>query len=120
MEDSADNSLRLEGPTLRIICLFGGFMLKKVCSSLVLFLCLSATAQSQTGRFTYGSDCSLLANLSHAELVATVHPLNRENFERFCIARGVYSCADYTALLDGLGELEDNGVLGCRYIAHAH
>ena len=87
---------------------------------MTLALIVSASAQGQAKRFSYGTDCSLLANLSHAELVATVHPLNAENFERFCVARGVYSCADYTALLDGLGELEDNGDMGCRYTPVSH
>jgi hypothetical protein len=81
------------------------------------FISLPSTVSAEgEKRFSYGSDCSLLAQLTHAELVATVHPLNAEYFERFCIARGVYSCTSYTSLLDGLGELEDNGVLGCRFI----
>ncbi len=79
----------------------------------------AGAAQETDPKFSYGSDCAQLGNLSHAELLATLHPLHQEYFEHFCVARGVYSCSDYNGLLDGRGELEDNGVAGCRFVSSA-
>ena len=86
------------------------------------FACLAGAltahaADENAQDFAYGSDCSLLLGLSHQELVATVHPAHSEDFERFCVAKGVYTCSDFNGLLAGIGELEDNGTMGCRFVS---
>jgi hypothetical protein len=64
--------------------------------------------------FRYGSSCGQLAQLTRQEIVGVIHPAHSEHFAQFCVPDGVYSCADYDALLEGAGQLEDNGQGMCR------
>ncbi len=66
--------------------------------------------------FVYGGECNQLSQLAHRSIVAIVHSEHLENFSRFCKAEGVYSCDDFTALLGGLGTLEGNGSIDCRFV----
>jgi hypothetical protein len=61
--------------------------------------------ESDEGRiaFAYGGECSQLAQLSRLQIQAVTHAVHAENFDRFCHAQGIYSCSDYTAMLEGAG-----------------
>lgn len=64
--------------------------------------------------FQYGASCGQLAQLTRQEIASVSHPVHAEHFAQFCSPDGVYSCADYDALLEGAGQLEDNGQGQCR------
>ncbi len=69
--------------------------------------------------FTYGAPCTQLSRFNHREIQAIVHSAHEEFFARFCTTESVYSCADFSAMLGGAGELEDNGLQGCRFVPEA-
>ncbi len=66
--------------------------------------------------FAYGGECSQLAQLSRLQIQAVTHAVHAENFDRFCHAQGIYSCSDYTAMLHGVGSLEENDSFGCNFV----
>ncbi len=66
--------------------------------------------------FVYGGECSQLAQLSRLEIQAVTHAVHAETFDRFCHAQGIYSCSDYTAMLHGVGSLEENDSFGCNFV----
>lgn len=71
--------------------------------------------EGEPGSFVYGGECGQLAQLTHRAMSAVVHSTHAENYKRFCTTEGVYSCEDYTPLLAGLGTLEGNGSIDCRF-----
>jgi hypothetical protein len=73
-------------------------------------------AQEQDPSFQYGGPCSQLTRLTYLEMSALVHPAHSEQFVRLCSPESVYTCADYSQLVDTFGSLEENGNLGCRFI----
>ena len=66
--------------------------------------------------YVYGGECSQLAQLSRLQIQAVTHAVHAENFDRFCHAQGIYSCSDYTAMLEGAGVLEENDSFGCNFV----
>jgi hypothetical protein len=74
--------------------------------------------ESDEGRiaFAYGGECSQLAQLSRLQVQAVTHAVHAETFDRFCHAQGIYSCSDYTAMLEGAGVLEENDSFGCNFV----
>ncbi|HYX39758.1 MAG TPA: hypothetical protein VE954_42225 [Oligoflexus sp.] len=66
--------------------------------------------------FVYGGECSQLAQLSRLQIQAVTHAVHAETFDRFCFAEGIYSCSDYTAMLQGAGTLEANDSFGCNFV----
>jgi hypothetical protein len=66
--------------------------------------------------FVYDGECSQLAQLSRLQIQAVTHAVHAENFDRFCHAQGIYSCSDYTAMLEGAGVLEENDSFGCNFV----
>lgn len=70
--------------------------------------------------FVYGGDCTQLSRLNHNEILAITHPAHGDDFDRFCVVHGIYSCSDYKALLGGAGTLESNDSFGCNFIPAPH
>lgn len=66
--------------------------------------------------FVYGGECSQLAQLSRLQIQAVTHAVHAETYDRFCHAQGIYSCSDYTAMLHGVGSLEENDSFGCNFV----
>ncbi len=66
--------------------------------------------------FVYGGECSQLANLNRREITAVTHSVHADHFDRFCSTESIYSCSDYTAMLQGIGSLEENPNYGCSFI----
>lgn len=67
--------------------------------------------------FSYGDSCGQLAQLTRQEIASVTHPAHTEHFTQFCSPDGVYGCADYDALLEGAGQLEDSGQGQCRLVS---
>lgn len=94
---------------------------KKLFVSVLASLCLSTfPAQAEEGEgdggFAYGSGCAQLAQFGQREILAIVHSVHADHYGNFCKPEGIYSCDDYSALLNGAGALEENGSSGCRYM----
>ncbi len=75
-----------------------------------------AEPAGEDSSFQYGGPCSQLARLSALQLSTMTHPAHSEQFVRLCTPENVYTCADYSQLLEGYGTLEENGNLGCRFV----
>ncbi|MFY7930395.1 MAG: hypothetical protein ACOVS5_16085 [Oligoflexus sp.] len=66
--------------------------------------------------FQYGGPCSQLTRLSYLEMSSLVHRAHSEQFARFCTPENVYTCADYSQLVESFGSLGENGSVGCRFV----
>ena len=76
----------------------------------------ASESDGSSAGFVYGSDCTQLSRLNQREILAVTHAAHVNEFNRFCLAQGVYSCSDYSALLGGAGTLETNDSFGCNFI----
>ena len=77
---------------------------------------MDAESSDNPGTYVYGGDCAQLSRLSRHEISAVVHPAHTDDFDRFCVAQGIYSCGDYSALLAGAGTLESHDSFGCNFV----